>query len=101
MSRMDERAVVKAMDDMEMERTFETVLIAGMFSVMVVIVLAQYMQGMAVSKIDITTSAYPPVAANTGLVWIQMTSLGQPNQVKIIAENSTGAFEDVLLGLTT
>jgi len=34
-------------------------------------------------------------------VWIQMTPLGQPNQVKIVAENSTGAFEEVLLGLTT
>jgi hypothetical protein len=41
------------------------------------------------------------VAGNTGLVWIQMTPAGEPNQVRIISENSTGAFEEVLLGLTT
>ena len=41
------------------------------------------------------------LAGNSGLVWIQMTPAGDPNQVKIISENSTGAFEEVLLGITT
>jgi len=41
------------------------------------------------------------LAGNSGLVWIQMTPAGNPNQVKIISENSTGAFKEVLLGLTT
>jgi len=98
---MDERALAKAVDDLELERTYETVLMGGMFSIMVVIVLAQYMQSLTGARLEVTAAGYPALAGNTGLVWIQMTPLGQPNQVKIISENSTGAFEEVLLGLTT
>ncbi len=98
---MDEQALARVVDDLEMERTFENVLIGGMFSIMVVIVLAQYLQSLAGSRLEINAAGYPAVAGNAGLVWIQMTAAGQPNQVKIISENSTGAFEEVLLGLTT
>ena len=98
---MDERALAKAMDDLELERTYENVLMGGVFSIMVVIVLAQYMQSLAGAQLEASAYGYPAVAGNTGLVWIQMTPAGEPNQVKIISENSTGAFEEVLLGLTT
>jgi hypothetical protein len=98
---MDERALAKAMDDLELERTYENVLMGGIFSIMVVIVLAQYMQSLAGAQLPVTSAGYPAVAGNTGLVWIQMTPAGEPNQVRIISENSTGAFEEVLLGLTT
>lgn len=98
---MDERALAKAMDDLELERTCENVLMGGIFSIMVVIVLAQYLQSQAGAQLEVSAYGYPTVAGNAGLVWIQMTPLGQPNQVKIISENSTGAFEEVLLGLTT
>jgi len=98
---VDERALAKVVDDLEMDRTYETVLMGGMFSIMVVIVLAQYMQSQAGAQLEASAYGYPAVAGNTGLVWIQMTPAGDPNQVKIISENSTGAFEEVLLGLTT
>ncbi len=98
---MDERALAKAMDDLELERTYENVLMGGIFSIMVVIVLAQYMQSLSGAQLEASAYGYPAVAGNTGLVWIQMTPAGEPNQVKIISENSTGAFEEVLLGLTT
>ena len=98
---MDERALAKVVDDLEMDRTYETILMGGMFSIMVVIILAQYMQSQAGAQLEASAYGYPAVAVNTGLVWIQMTPAGDPNQVKIISENSTGAFEEVLLGLTT
>jgi len=94
-------SLVKAIEDFDLEHTFQNVLIAGMFSIMVVITLAQYVQSLTRTQLPATSLGYPATASNTGLVWIQMTPLGQPNQVKIIAENSTGAFEEVLLGLTT
>jgi len=56
---------------------------------------------MAGAQLPAMSEGYPAVAGNAGLVWIQMTPMGQPNQVKIISGNSTGAFEEVLLGLTT
>ena len=98
---MDERALAKAMDELEMERAYENVLIGGIFSVMVVIVLAQYLQSLAGARLEVSAMGYPSVAGNAGLVWIQMTPAGESNRVKIISENSTGAFEEVLLGLTT
>jgi len=98
---MDERSLQRAMDDYELESTYENILMGGMFSIMVVIVLAQYLQSLVGAQLPATSAGYPAVAGNAGLVWIQMTPAGEPNQVKIISENSTGAFEEVLLGLTT
>ncbi len=98
---MDERALARVVDDLEMERTCETVLIGGLFSIMIVVVMIQALQGMAGSSVEISSLGYPAVAGNAGLVWVQMTPAGAPNQVKIISENSAGAFEEVLLGLTT
>jgi hypothetical protein len=98
---MDERALQKAMDDLEMERTCENVLMAGMFSIVAVVIMVQALQSVAGAQLPSTAAGYPAVAGNSGLVWIQMTPTGEPNQVRIISENSTGAFEEVLLGLTT
>lgn len=89
---------LRALED---ERTYENIVVAGLFSIMVVVVLVQYLQNQSGSRLEVSSSAHATLAANSGLVWIQMTPAGQPNQVKIIAENSTGAFEEVLLGLTT
>jgi len=98
---MDERALAKAMDDLELERTYENVLMSGIFSIMVVIIMIQSLQSMAGAQLEASAYGYPAVAGNTGLVWIQMTPAGEPNQVRVVSENSTGAFEEVLLGLTT
>ena len=98
---MNERAVAMSMDDSELERTYEHILMGGVFSIMVVIAVVRALQSLARTRLEISAAGYPAVAGNAGLVWLQMMPLGQPNQVKIIAENSTGAFEEVLLGLTT
>ena len=98
---MDERALARAVSDLELERSYESIILGGMFSIMVVVVLAQYLQNTSTAQLPATTAGYPAVAANTGLVWIQMTPAGEPNQVRIISENSSGAFEEVLLGLST
>ena len=98
---MDEKALVRALDNLEQERIYENVLIGGIFSIMVVMVMLQAIPRAESSKLEVTSLGYPAIAGNTGLVWIQVTPLGQPNQVRIISENSTGAFEEVLLGLTT
>lgn len=75
--------------------------LSGLLMVVVISLLAEYLGSLAPSRVEITSSGYPALADNSGLVWIQMTPAGQPNQVKIISENSTGAFEEVLLGVTT
>jgi hypothetical protein len=98
---MDEKSLARAMDDFEMERTCESVIMGGMLSVMMVVVMVQALQNVAGTQLEASAYGYPAVADNTGLVWIQMTPAGGPNQVRIISENSTGAFEEVLLGLTT
>jgi len=40
------------------------------------------------------------IAANVGLAWIEPQVNG-PSMVRVVIENSTGAFEIVLLGLST
>ncbi len=97
----DPRSLSAAIEDMALDNAYENIIIGGVFSIMVVLILAQYLQGMTGARLEVTGTGYPALAANTGLVWIQMTPAGQPKQVKIISENSTGAFEEVLLGLTT
>lgn len=98
---MDEQALSKAIKDLDEERTYENIIISGMFAIMVVMVMIQVMQSQVGSQMNVSAYSYPAVAQNAGLVWIQMTPVGEPNQVRIISENSTGAFEEVLLGLTT
>ena len=98
---MDERALSKAMRDLDEERTYENIIITGIFAVMIVMMMIQVMQSQAGAQMVASAYPYPAVAQNAGLVWIHMTPAGEPNQVRIISENSTGAFEEVLLGLTT
>jgi hypothetical protein len=98
---MDEKALAKVVDDLEMERTYDNVIMGGMLSIMVVVILAQFMQSQVGAQLEASAYGYPAVVGNAGLVWIQMTPAGEPKQVKIISENSSGAFEEVLLGLTT
>jgi hypothetical protein len=92
---MDGKALATVADDLQ------PAMMAGMFSLILVVLAIQALQSTTGAMLEATTTGYPAVAGNTGLVWIQMTPLGQANQVRIISENSTGAFEEVLLGVTT
>lgn len=99
---MDEKALARKVDSLNFDRSYDSILFGGMFSIMVVLIMAHYIQNMsAASHLETTASSYSAVAGNAGLAWIQMTPLGEPNLVKVVAENSTGAFEEILLGITT
>jgi len=98
---MDERALSLAMRDLDAERTYENIIITGIFAIMIVMMMIQVIESQAGAQMATSAYSYPAVAGNTGLVWIHMTPAGEPNQVRIISENSSGAFEEVLLGLTT
>ena len=93
---MNEKALTNTTDEM-----YDNIVIAGMFTVMLSFILIHYMQSLVRTRVEVSEVEYPAVAGNAGLVWIQVTPAGEPSQVRIIAENSTGAFEEVLLGLTT
>ncbi len=86
------------MDD---DGIYENILITGIFSMMTVMTLSRVFRSMTGSRFEVSTLGYPPQAGYAGQVWLQMTPAGQPNRVLMVAENSTGAFEVVLLGLTT
>lgn len=65
-------------------------------------VMAQEATAMAVSpRVPVLPQALEPVAANVGAMWFQLTPVSRSNELRMIAENSTGAFEQMLIGLTT
>ena len=55
----------------------------------------------AQQRVPVLSQGPDAVAANAGFMWLQVTAAGRPSELRIIAENSTGAFESVLAGLTT
>ena len=65
-------------------------------------VTAQEATAMAVSpRVPVLTQPLEPIAANVGAMWFQLTPVTRSNELRMIAENSTGAFESMLLGLST
>ena len=65
-------------------------------------VTVQETTAMAVSpRVPVLTQALDPIAANVGAMWFQLTPVSRSNELRMIGENSTGAFESMLVGLTT
>jgi len=80
----------------------ENIMISGMFAVIAVIVAVVTVQRMVgMVRFPVQTEGIEPIASNVGMAWHQLTAAGRPNELRMIAENSTGAFERMLLGLTT
>jgi hypothetical protein len=52
-------------------------------------------------SVPVSTQGYEPTAANVGRMWHQVNSSGSPNELRMVAENSTGAYERMLVGLTS
>ncbi len=98
---MDDKHLEKTVKNLDEDRTYENIIVSGIFSIMMVMMMMRVLQSQVGAQMVASAYPYPAVAENAGLVWIQMTPAGEPNQVRIISENSTGAFEEVLLGLTT
>lgn len=93
------------------EETWDRVM-AVLPTVMILMLLLLFIQqatvtiqettAMAVSpRVPVLAQALDPIAANVGAMWFQMTPTSRSNELRMIAENSTGAFESMLLGLST
>lgn len=54
-----------------------------------------------IARVPARTVPLEAIESNVGLMWIQLTPAGSPNELKAIIENSTGGYEGVLISLTT
>lgn len=91
-------------DDIEEEGSFDAnVLMMAALGIAALVVLYPTVVSAAApaGRVQSYTIGPPATAANVGIVWIQITPAGSPNELRMVAENSTGAFEQMLLGLTT
>ena len=75
-------------------------LILNLAMAIVVMMIGQQM-ATTFSRTQILTSSPGATAQNVGTMWYEVTPLGQPNKLKMIGENSTGAFEEILISLST
>lgn len=101
---MADRDLERVRDDIEEEGSFNSnVFMFIALAMAAFVILAPTMVSAAgpAGRIQSYTIGPPATAANVGIVWIQITSAGSPNALRMVAENSTGAFEQMLLGLTT
>jgi len=85
------------------EDFIDSVIMAGMMVVMIMLLMPMVTQQISASYSRVQTLGLSPetIARNIGLMWYEVTPLGQPNRLKMIGENSTGAFEEILLALST
>jgi len=64
--------------------------------------MAQEATAMAVSpRVPVRVESLEAISGNVGSMWYKITPLGQPNELRMIGENSTGAFEELLISLST
>jgi len=91
---------------------WDTITMVMVTMVMVFMVLLPVIEQTSVMAQEAATAAAFPrvptyvepleaVAGNVGAMWIQMTPENLPNELRMITENSTGSFEDVLISLST
>jgi len=87
----------------EDEAIYNNMVMAAMLTMLIVMMpfIQQAVTMAASPKVPVMTEGIEPIAANVGAIWYQMTALGRPNELRMIGENSTGAFEALLLGLST
>jgi len=108
---VQERALVTRgeLEERFEEETRSSTMMVGVFTAAAFMLLLPIIQQAAVTaqqaatmpRVPVLTEALDPVAANVGAMWLQLTPAGRPNEFRIIAENSTGAFESMLVGLST
>ena len=61
------------------------------------VVSAQQAQG----RVPVLPAGLDPVAGNAGAMWLETTPTGYPKELRVVTENSTGAFERVLVSRST
>ena len=98
---LEKKVLARELDD----EISESLLLAGVMMVAILMMWPFIQQSMALAasppRAPALTEGLEPVAANVGLLWLQVTSAGRPNEFRIVTENSTGAFEQMLVGLST
>jgi len=96
------KRVTSLEEDFE-EDFIDSLIMAGMMVVMVMFMMPIITQMISLSYSRVQTLGASPgtIAQNVGTMWYEITPQGQPNRLKMIGENSTGAFEEILLALST
>lgn len=86
------------------EQIFDNLLMAvmfiGIFAAMIPVFVHMVMSQFG-SRVQVLTASPLATAGNVGRVWLLKANTGYPGELRIISENSTGAFEQVLIGLST
>ena len=95
-----------AIDELEEDIMLENTIMVGMMAIIFTVVVISMVGKMTwsvpvVGASEVAAAGYQPVAAGVGLLWHQLNPAGQPNDLRMVAENSTGAFENMLIGVTT
>jgi len=88
-------------DSLETDVAYGLAMGTILFGIVLIMTPALAQASSAESRIPVLTEAIEPVAGNAGRIWLQLTPAGQANELRMIAENSSGAFESMLLGLST
>jgi len=95
----------EALDELDDDRMIDNVMMIGMMMILLVVIISALgrmnWSVPVIGAAEVAAAGYQPVAAGVGLLWHQLNPAGQPNDLRMIAENSTGAFESMLLGVTT
>ena len=96
------KRVTSLEEDFEEDFT-DSIIMAGMMIAMIMLMMPMVTQMISATFSRVQTLAMSPgtIAQNVGSMWYEITALGQPNRLKMIGENSTGAFEEILLALST
>ena len=94
-----QRSIV-ASSESEDERVMENAVMVIMMTVTLVAALWLVLGRLSWS-VPVLTQGYEPTAGNVGRMWHQLNASGSPNELRMVAENSTGAYERMLVGLTT
>ena len=88
------------LDELEEDRMVDNAMLVSLMTIVFLVVVMT-----AIARVNWSvpalTQGYEATAANIGMVWHQLNAAGLPNELRMIAENSTGAFERMLIGLTT
>ncbi len=94
---------VTALEEDFEEDFMDSVIMAGMMVAMIMLMMPMIAQQISASYSRVQTLGASPgtIAQNAGFMWYEITPLGQPNRLKMIGENSTGAFEEILVSLST
>jgi len=96
------KRVTSLEEDFE-EDFMDSIIMAGIMVAMIMLIMSMVTQQISASysRVQVLGASPGTIAQNVGTMWYEITPLGQPNRLKMIGENSTGAFEEILVSLST